>query len=90
MKEKLAKIDPDLLYADGFDDCIIGMTFRDETPVVLYSADRVIFKLMKDMTEDDAIEFFEFNIAGSYMGERTPLFWYNDSPSGIWGASNKE
>lgn len=86
MKEKLSKIDPDLLFADGYDDCIIGLTFRGETPVVLYSADRIIYKLTGQMTEDEAVEFFDFNVAGAYMGERTPLFWYNESPSGAWGA----
>jgi hypothetical protein len=90
LKEKLSKIDPDLLFADGYDDCIIGLTFRDQTPVVLYSADRIIYKLSGEMAEDEAVEFFDFNIAGAYMGERTPLFWYNESPSGAWGADEKQ
>jgi hypothetical protein len=71
----LVKIDPQLLYADGFDDCIIGMTFRDDTPVVLYSSRKVIEKLANDMGEIDAIEYFEFNVSGAYVGERTPVFW---------------
>ena len=75
MKELLAKIDPELLYADGFDDCIIGMTFRDKTPVVLYSSRLIIDKLANDMGDIDAIEYFEFNVNGAYVGERTPVFW---------------
>ena len=75
MKELLAKIDPELLYADGFDDCIIGMTFRDKTPVVLYSSRLIIGKLANDMGDIDAIEYFEFNVNGAYVGERTPVFW---------------
>ena len=75
MKELLAKIDPKLLYADGFDDCIIGMTFRDKTPVVLYSSRLIIDKLANDMGDIDAIEYFEFNVNGAYVGERTPVFW---------------
>ena len=90
LKEKLSKLDPDLLYADGYDDCIIGLTFRKGKPVVLYSADRIIYKLTGEMTEEEALEFFDFNIAGAYMGERTPLFWYNESPSGAWGADEKQ
>ena len=89
MKDKLVKLDPDLLFADGYDDCIMGLTFRDEKPVVLYSADRVIEKLSKDMTEEEALEFFDFNIAGAYVGERTPMFWYNEYPSGAWGAEEE-
>lgn len=82
MKELLEKIDPDLLYADGFDDCILGMTFREEVPVVLYSSSRIIQRLSKDMPEEEAVEYFEFNINGAYVGERTPIYVetldYND------------
>jgi hypothetical protein len=82
LKELLEKIDPELLYADGFDDCILGMTFRDSTPVVLYSSSRIIQSLSKDMPEEEAIEYFEFNINGAYVGERTPMYVetldYND------------
>jgi hypothetical protein len=71
----LASIDPEFLFADGLDDCIIGFTVENNVPVVLYSTSKVIKKLRKDMTEDEAIEFFEFNINGAYVGERTPVFW---------------
>jgi hypothetical protein len=27
-----------------------------------------------DMTHSEAIEFFEYNISGSYLGESTPLY----------------
>jgi hypothetical protein len=26
------------------------------------------------MTYEEALEFFEFNISGGYVGERTPIF----------------
>jgi hypothetical protein len=82
LKKLLEKIDPDLLYADGFDDCILGMTFREEVPVVLYSSSRIIQRLSKDMPEEEAVEYFEFNINGAYVGERTPIYVetldYND------------
>jgi hypothetical protein len=76
LKNKLVALDPELLFADGYDDCIIGMTFRADVPVVIYSADRMIEKLSNDMTPEEAQEFFEFNIEGAYMGDRTPVYWY--------------
>lgn len=76
MKNKLVALDPELLFADGYDDCIIGMTFRADVPVVIYSADRMIEKLAKDMSYEEAQEFFDFNVEGAYMGERTPVYWY--------------
>lgn len=62
-----------VLIADGFDDAIIGiepMTLR-----LVYDIDKVISILIKQgMNEEDAIEYYEFNIVGSYVGEQTPLF----------------
>lgn len=76
MKNKLVAIDPELLFADGYDDCILGLTFKHDIAVVIYSADKMIEKLCNDMTPEEAQEFFEFNIEGAYMGERTPVYWY--------------
>jgi hypothetical protein len=63
----------EILFADGFDDAIIGvcgLTYR-----VVYSKVRVIETLMsEDMSEEDAIEHAEFNIFNSYVGEQTPIF----------------
>ena len=57
--------------ADGFDDAIIGVWSEGR---LVYSVDKVIEILMKDMTEQEAIEFYEFNIECAYVGERTPIF----------------
>lgn len=74
MKELLEKIDPDLLYATGFDDCILGLTFRETVPVVLYSTQKAIRNLEENMNHADACDYFYFNVKGAYVGERTPVF----------------
>lgn len=73
---KLSKILEDyenVLIADGFDDAVIGiepMTMR-----VVYDIDKVIEILMdQGMDHDEAIEYYEFNIVGAYVGKQTPLF----------------
>ena len=64
-----------LLFADGFDDAIIGIAERaGMEPVVAYDVNKIIEILARDMSEDEAVEYFEFNILGAYMGERTPVF----------------
>lgn len=78
MKEALAKLDPELLFADGYDECIMGITIKNGVPVVLYSAAGVVQKLAEEMDIEYAREFFEFNIAGAYVGERTPVFYEQD------------
>jgi hypothetical protein len=78
MIDKIKKLDPTILIADGFDDCIIGLTFRDDELVALYSIDRILKKLEQDMSDIDALEFFEFNIDGAYMGVKTPKYIWSD------------
>jgi hypothetical protein len=64
-----------LLFADGFDEAIIGVAERiGMEPVVAYDTNKIIEILAREMTEDEAVEFFEFNILGAYMGKRTPIF----------------
>lgn len=33
---------------------------------------------MREMSYDDALEHFNFNISGSYVGEKTPI-WCEDN-----------
>lgn len=60
-----------LIKADGFDDAIIGVSSDIR---IVYSLDKIIEILQKDMTEDEAVEFFYFNIESAYVGEKTPLY----------------
>lgn len=78
MIEKIIEIydDETFLIADGFDDAIIGV---DESQMkLIYSVSKCIEILMKDMSKDDAIEYFYFNVCGSYVGEKTPI-WCQDN-----------
>ena len=61
---------------DGYDDCIIGMGTRcGMTDVFIYDKHKMITKLVKrdDMTYDEALEFIDFNMAGAFIGEDTPI-----------------
>ena len=67
-----------LLIADGFNEAIMGIVQRcGQEDVILYDADKVIEGLMNgdEMTYEEAAEFFEFNILGSWMGDNTPAFF---------------
>ena len=68
--------DETFLKADGFDEAIIGV---DETTMrLIYSVKKCIEILMRDMSEEDAIDYFNFNVSGSYMGEKTPIWCSNN------------
>tara|TARA_R110000787_G_scaffold57156_3_gene130798 strand:+ start:4535 stop:4789 length:255 start_codon:yes stop_codon:yes gene_type:complete len=68
-----------MMKADGFDNCVIGtVTVCGQPTRILYDATKVIEKLMTDGigTYEEALEFFEFNITGAYVGEGTPAYAY--------------
>ena len=70
--------DEEFLIADGLDGAIIGVDAQNMR--LIYSVNKCIEILIIDqlMTEEEAIEYFEFNVIGSYMGEKTPI-WCNDN-----------
>jgi hypothetical protein len=66
---------PDVMTMDGYDDAIIGVVERIGLEVVCYDLDKVIAILMKQgMNEEDAWEWYQFNMVGSWVGEKTPVF----------------
>ena len=75
-RKKLAELHPELLVADGFDDAIIGVARTFNNLSVAYDTNKCIeiLKTRDNMSEDDAIEYFEYNVVGSYMGKHTPSF----------------
>ena len=73
----LSEINPDAPTYNGFDDAIIGMAERINLgPVFAYSTNKIIEILMNrdGMEYEEAVEFFDFNIQGGWIGEFTPVF----------------
>jgi len=67
----------EILLADGFDKAIIGVCNNDMR--VIYSKSLCIKILMEQgMEEDEALEYFEYNVSGSYVGEKTPIWCLDD------------
>jgi hypothetical protein len=76
-REDLAEIYGDeLVFMDGYDDCIVGIVSQfGRSDIVAYDLEAVLAKLQKDgMTEEEAVEYWQFNQAGAYVGEYTPAF----------------
>ena len=63
------------LKMDGFDDCVIGVAERcARPPLLVYDREKIADSLMKDgLTYEEAQEHIDFNIAGAWVGEGTPL-----------------
>ena len=68
--------DEPIIIADGFDEAFIGVDYN--TRRAIYSNAKCIDKLIREgMSLEEAEEYFEFNVAGAYVGERTPI-WCDD------------
>lgn len=72
----MRKMNDEILLATGFDDAYLGLVWRKGTePVALYSYTKVISILMDDgMTEEEAEEYFGFNIEDAWVGDYTPAW----------------
>lgn len=73
--DKLKEMYPDLdlLQSDGFDGAIIGI--EPLLGKVVYNIDKMVEILtQKGLTTTDAIEYLDFNVLNSYVGEQTPIY----------------
>ena len=60
------------LYLHGLDDAIAGAS---DCGKLIYDYKKIVSIYEKEgMTQEEAIEYFEFNIRGSYVGEHSPVF----------------
>ena len=75
-RKEIAEQYPELLVADGFDKAILGVSQQFNSLSVAYDRNKCIEILMTrdNMTQLEAVEYFEFNVVGSYVGEHTPSF----------------
>jgi len=64
--------DTESLKADGFDDAVIGYDMNNDK--LIYSYSKCIEILKKEMSEEDAIDYFSYNVQGAYVGEKTPIY----------------
>lgn len=65
----------EFLVADGFNEAIIGYS-GDK---LVYSVSECIRILMEEgLTDEEAWEHFEYNVAGGYVGEKTPIWCYDE------------
>jgi len=77
LKEQIRLANPDALLADGLDNALAGY---DTQGRAIYFIDAIIGTLMErdGMTNTEANEFFDFNIAGAFVGEYTPIYMYEE------------
>ena len=67
----------DVLLATGFNEAIIGIDRHSDR--VIYSVKEIIKILMTrdGMTEEEALEYYDYNMEGGWVGEQTPIWCYD-------------
>ena len=72
--DRLSEMNPSALLADGFDQAVIGYT-QKHPYLAVYDSEKCIAILIESgMTTEEAVEHFEYNVLGSYVGENNPIF----------------
>jgi hypothetical protein len=76
--------DSELLFADGFDEAIIGVSEHwaptskggaTQSTAVAYDWDKCMEILVEEgLSWDEAAEHMSINVVGGYHGEHTPVF----------------
>lgn len=82
IKQLVAEQNEDALFIDGldgdkeaFNEALIGWGHRCGTEnVAIYDQEEVVAILAEEMEYEEAEEWFDYNIAGAYMGPNTPIF----------------
>lgn len=73
IREDLTEIYEELLFADGFDGAIIGVSSDSR---VVYDIKKMINILIEEhnMSEQEADEYLSFNTLFAWVGDSTPIY----------------
>jgi hypothetical protein len=74
---EIAGEDYAILLADGYEDAYIGIARQfTKNPLALYDRNKCIDILVNrdGMSDEEAEEYFQYNVEGAWVGENTPMF----------------
>ena len=63
-----------IYLADGFEEAFLGIGQQFNNFFAVYDKNKCIEILAKDMSFEEAQEYFDYNVVGAYLGENTPVF----------------
>ena len=69
---------------DGFDEAKIGIASvwngNERVEVLVYDSEKMVEQLMTrdGMSDEEAIEYIDFNIEGAYIGKDTPVIVWRE------------
>lgn len=77
LKSSIAEANELAMLVDGHDNALAGWSTDGKA---IYRVYDIVATLMErdGMTYEEAIEYFDFNILGAYVGEYTPIYMYEE------------
>lgn len=64
-----------VLLSEGMEAAFLGIGYQFTKPMAVYSKKKALTVLMtQGMTYEEAVEYFDFNVQGAYVGEQTPIY----------------
>jgi len=58
----------------GYEEAVVGKATRGDREFLVYDEDKILLILQRDMSREDAREYFDFNIKCAWVGEGTPAY----------------
>lgn len=77
IKNNFENDEENIILLTDLDAALVGIGERiGMPPVAVYDSKRCVEILMEhyNMTYEEALDYFDFNICGAYLGEHTPMF----------------
>jgi hypothetical protein len=77
LREFLMSFEGDIVILDGYEEALIGISNLPNIGyVAVYSSSDIIKNLIENdlMDLDTAEDYFLYNILGSYIGDKSPIF----------------
>ena len=73
IKEGIAELSPDTILWDGFDEALVGL--EETTAKAVYDVGKMVKILIErdDMTEEEALDYLNYNVFNAYVGKMTPI-----------------
>jgi len=77
VQDWIIEYNEEALLADGFEEAFLGVSeVFGRPPLATYDRDKCIDILVKrdGMTYEEAVEYFDFNVTGAWVGDGTPIY----------------
>ena len=74
--QRLSEINPEAIIFDEFKEALVGYTEnKNFSSVAVYDSEKCISLLIeKGHSLNEAVEHFDYNVLGSYLGSNSPIF----------------